>query len=414
MACGNKSIDVPHKREVPSGLRVGYAVRVQLYVQEDACSFHINLNADPCGETIALHFNPRQSEQTVVLNTKDGCWKEPETVPGCFQFQPGQYFEIVFIASDGCFDIYVNGSFYTSYKYRIAVEKVRYLEINGGIILLSVEINEPLQKDFTKKLPCNLRPGDIIRVKGFFYQSAKGFLINLLLGNCSKDIALAFNPRRDENTVVLNSQKNGCWGKEERLPLPCQLKQKTFFEVEISFTTCNVFKIYINGQWFANFTARGDVTDISSVQVKEDAYFYDVNLLTKVDKPFVDTLPLTIGSWVSVNGVVEKCASRFEINLQAGDSPNYGCDIVFHFNPRFTEGCTYRNSVLCGSWGVEEHSEPGFPFKKEERFEIIFLVLCGGYKVFVNGKYYLDYVHRVDPCRVNHVMLTGDADFFKP
>lgn len=46
-----------------------------------------------------------------------------------------------------------------------------------------------------------------------------------------------------------------------------------------------------------------------------------------------------------------------------------GPDVVFHFNPRFNEQTTVRNSNLGGYWGPEER-EGGFPFVQGQRFEV--------------------------------------------
>lgn len=46
-----------------------------------------------------------------------------------------------------------------------------------------------------------------------------------------------------------------------------------------------------------------------------------------------------------------------------------GADVVFHFNPRFSEQTIVRNSNLSGYWGPEER-EGGFPFIQGRQFEV--------------------------------------------
>ncbi|BFZ07984.1 hypothetical protein BsWGS_11022 [Bradybaena similaris] len=407
---------VPYNGEFPGGLRMGKALRVQGFVHEDASRFAINFNCDINGDRVGVHFNPRQDQQDVVINTKECSWQQEERGQGWFPFPRGQYFDVLFIASDGCFDIYVDEKLFTSYKFRIPPEQIFFLHIYGDVTLMDVVFIDPLPSDYVKAIPSGLEKNDLISVKGFFYPTGNTFAINLINGTClGNDIALHFNPRRSEDTVVLNNQISGSWQHEERHPLPCPLKDKIPFEVEI-VNKCKKFKIYVNGHHFASFKARGDVENIKGINVKGEAYIYEVKLLRRLDKPFVDRLPgsFQAGSWLKVIGTPKKHADRFYINLQCGDDSNCGCDVAFHFNPRFNGCCTVRNSKTCGSWGKEEREQPNFPFKPKDRFEVIILGLPDVFKVFVNQKFYLDYAHRVDLSLISHVMLTGDCNFFEP
>ncbi|BFZ07985.1 hypothetical protein BsWGS_11024 [Bradybaena similaris] len=413
MACVHSPIPVPYKQTICGGLSVGAAVRVRLFVHQDASSFVINFNCGAGGCTTALHFKASQSEQTVTLNTKESVWKQEVKVPESFKFHRNQYFHLVFVASDGCFEIYENGRFLTSYKYQIEVEKIDNLEIDGGIVLMDVEIKKRMADDYRKTLPKSMEIGDIVAVKGFFYPGCNRFVINLINGTCgTEDIALVFNPRRSLGTIVLNSMQHGRWGTEDRHQMTGEWTTKTLFQVEISFTG-TVFKIYIDGRWFANFTVKGQV-DIRSINVKGDAYFHDIQLLKKVDNKFVDKLPakLELGAWISISGTAEPCDKEFHINLQIGDG--CGHDVALNFNPSFTEKCKILNSVIAGSRGKEEKKQTEFPFEPEDRFELLFLRLCAVFKIIVNRTFYIDFTHRVDPSHVSHVQVAGDCDFYKP
>ena len=46
-------------------------------------------------------------------------------------------------------------------------------------------------------------------------------------------------------------------------------------------------------------------------------------------------------------------------------------DRVFHFVPRFDPQVVVRNTQKDGVWGVEEKTQPKFPFKRGEEFKII-------------------------------------------
>ncbi|KAK6997789.1 galactokinase [Biomphalaria glabrata] len=407
---------VPYKGEFPGGLKMGKALRVRGFVNDNAERFAINFNADYDGDTVGIHFNPRQDQEDVVLNSKVGGWQEEERGQGWFPFKRGDFFDVLFISWDGRFMIYVNGKYFTAYTFRIPPEDVRYLDINGDVTLMDVEFTDPLPGDYIKTIPSGLDKSDLIVIKGFFYPEGQRFAVNLLYGtSLDDDIALHFNPRRDQGEVVLNSREGGAWEEEERHSLPHPMVEMLPFEVEI-VNKSKKFKIYINGKKFTSFKARGNVEDIKGINVNGEAYIYEVKLLRRVDRPFVDRLPgvLESGSWVSIIGTPKKNADRFAINLQCGDDPDYGNDVAFHFNPRFSGQDSIRNTLENGSWGGEEKEQPNFPFEPEDRFEINILRLPDVFRVFVNHKFYIDYAHRIDPSRICHIMLTGDCNFFEP
>ncbi|XP_039642536.1 galectin-3-like isoform X1 [Perca fluviatilis] len=86
-----------------------------------------------------------------------------------------------------------------------------------------------------------------------------------------------------------------------------------------------------------------------------------------------------------------------------------GSDVVFHFNPRFSEETIVRNSNVDGSWGPEER-EGGFPFVQGQRFELKILVEEDSFKVAVDGTHLLEYEHRVGGLEeVTLLRVTGDV-----
>lgn len=407
----------PFRGQLPGGLRAGKAVRVRGFVNEDADRFHINFNSDPQGNVVAVYFNPRQYQNDVVLNTKNGgAWQHEERNQGWFPFPRGQYFDVLFIVSDGRFNIYVSERYFTSYNFRIPPESIFYLDIDGDVTLMDVEFEDPLPSDYMKVIPSGLQENDLIVTKGFFYPQGSRFSINLTYGtSVSDDIALHFNPRRDDGQVVLNSREGGQWQREERHPLPAAFLQMLPFQVEIA-NKSKKFKIYVNGLKFGSFRARGRVENIRGINVAQQAYIHEVQLLSRVRRPYVDRLPgpLERGNWIRIIGTPKKGADRFAINLQCGDSPDYKTDVAFHFNPRFSDQSSVRNTLQHGAWGSEERAQPNFPFRPEDRFEISIVVLPHNFKVFVNQHFYIDYAHRMDPSNVGYIMLTGDCNFFEP
>ena len=96
-------------------------------------------------------------------------------------------------------------------------------------------------------VPGGLNPGSQIIVRGRVLPDETRFAINLKCGeDDDADIALHFNPRRDDGEVVFNSKEGGDWEEEERHPLPSAMQEMVPFEVEI-LTKSNKFKVSVAG-----------------------------------------------------------------------------------------------------------------------------------------------------------------------
>ncbi|XP_005039828.1 PREDICTED: galectin-2 isoform X1 [Ficedula albicollis] len=63
-------------------------------------------------------------------------------------------------------------------------------------------------------LNLDMKPGNILKVKGKIPVDTVGFSINL--GCNSRDLALHFNPRFNESVIVCNSKCSDCWQTEHR------------------------------------------------------------------------------------------------------------------------------------------------------------------------------------------------------
>jgi len=96
---------------------------------------------------------------------------------------------------------------------------------------------------------------------------------------------------------------------------------------------------------------------------------------------------------------------RFDINLACE------CDDeerALHFNPRFYQGETVRNSKLGGGYGDEE-KDGGFPFEAGKVYEIGIQVQEDQYKIYVDRQPYIDYAHRCSPQDSHHLTVNGDV-----
>ncbi|PSN45827.1 hypothetical protein C0J52_05520 [Blattella germanica] len=111
--------------------------------------------------------------------------------------------------------------------------------------------------------------------------------------------------------------------------------------------------------------------------------------------PYVSQLqhPFSTGSVVSVTGALHSTAEWMIINLQSdGDIEEV---IVLQFNARLKEGAVIHNTFFKGAWGWD-FSNDTVPLQRGADFTI-----C------VNGVPFSRYEHRLNPERVNMVLVNG-------
>uniref|UniRef100_T1IQM3 Galectin n=1 Tax=Strigamia maritima TaxID=126957 RepID=T1IQM3_STRMM len=133
-------------------------------------------------------------------------------------------------------------------------------------------------------------------------------------------------------------------------------------------------------------------------------------VLPFVDKFIKELLPRNV---VVITGTIPSAAKKFEINLALGINYQDNAQrspIAFHFNPRFDQNYTARNTFQNG-WGPEESNSPNsiFPFYRGQTFEIKILIAPASYMVTVNDQLYVQYNHRIPYQRVNTLQVLGDV-----
>lgn len=108
-------------------------------------------------------------------------------------------------------------------------------------------------------------------------------------------------------------------------------------------------------------------------------------------------------------GVNLDAASTFKLKHKAYAELENCC---LHFNPRFDDGCVVRNTMIDGKWG-EEQRDGGLPFVKGQEFEL--RIECGGddFVVFVDGKEFIRYRHKMHPSCVTRIALWGVLQPFR-
>lgn len=126
--------------------------------------------------------------------------------------------------------------------------------------------------------------------------------------------------------------------------------------------------------------------------------------------PYVGTLRIFPGTLVKVAGRATPNATRFAINFQTGPSINPRDDLALHLSPCFTPPRIIRNSLINGSWGVEEAWSSGAILSPHAPFEIMILAEQDQFKIAVNGAHYCEFRHRIPYQQITHLSVDGDVD----
>jgi hypothetical protein len=132
--------------------------------------------------------------------------------------------------------------------------------------------------------------------------------------------------------------------------------------------------------------------------------------------PFWELLSsgIEVGSCVIVKGRVPRFANQFVFNFIVGNEISSfarDCaDIALQFNPRFDEGLVANNSRIRTYWGIEERHRKEFPFGRNEWFEVKFLIKESFIKIFVDGKQFALFLHRIPHQYIGIFSIEGDVE----
>ncbi|XP_077065173.1 galectin-9-like [Siphateles boraxobius] len=121
--------------------------------------------------------------------------------------------------------------------------------------------------------------------------------------------------------------------------------------------------------------------------------------------PFTGSLlgGLQEGKSIVVLGRILPKAGRFHVNLQCGSHSN--ADVALHFNPRYDGVATVvLNTFQNCSWNSEERKSDSF-LLHDQPFILQILVTKETYKISVNGKHFMDYIHRIPFTKVDTITV---------
>ncbi|XP_020776142.2 galectin-9-like isoform X3 [Boleophthalmus pectinirostris] len=291
---------IPFMGSIHGGLQDGKSITVSGRVLPGADRFNINLQ---CGSRqnadVAFHFNPRYDSHpmTVVCNTfQHGSWG-PEERQQSSLLPQGAGFNITITVRPHAYQVALNSQHFLEYKHRIPFQQVDTIKVDGrvevsSISFLSAAVSPssfgafptgpafPPQPGFPSPgfpsavpavpyrsmISGGLTPGRTITIQGTVSPSASRFHVNL---SHPSGVALHYNPRFSENTVVRNTKERERWGSEERGgAMPFQRGQA------FTLTICcerQAFRIIVNGMQAHEYRHRfHHLQHINTLEIEGD------------------------------------------------------------------------------------------------------------------------------------------------
>nr|XP_015834566.1 PREDICTED: galectin-8 isoform X2 [Tribolium castaneum] len=262
---------VPFAADLPD-LCAGKAIYVTGVVLPKCSRFAVNLT---CGKSptadVAFHLNPRLLQHYIVRNTRlNGQWGDEEkTSTVKFPFRREGKFNVCILIGDGEFQVAVEGVFFCSYKFRVALAKITAIDIQDTPV--------------TFLLPGGFQRDWQLEIYGRVKILPHSFYVNLQEGSHRwphPRIPLHLNPRfsmgSGEPLFVRNAWIDGGWGQEERTP-GFQFAPGSPFTMAIRRGSDH-FSVWIDGKLAGEFKFRGTVDNTDTVHMEGDVVIFDVRL----------------------------------------------------------------------------------------------------------------------------------------
>jgi hypothetical protein len=147
----------------------------------------------------------------------------------------------------------------------------------GGGVTVQFGSNSGVQHYYNVPLPYTLplrgfSTDSKVRVVLMPLQNGNGFSIDMKVDD---DFLLHFNPRFNENELVINSTRRGSWLKEERYRNPFQRGE--VYTVDFVADSSTAIRIHVNGEYITSFEARGEqISRINSLVIGGNVKIHSV------------------------------------------------------------------------------------------------------------------------------------------
>lgn len=209
-------------------------------------------------------------------------------------------------------------------------------------------------------------------------------------------------------------------------------EQGESFNITITSEDDDVFKVCVDGVRQGSYRHRADVANINTLQVDGDLELSQVLYYSPETEepeepskqscksgmslqehdikppstkgPYKTTLDhgLKKGSLLVISGDVLSDEDWGTIDL-VSEAEKF---VALHFNLRFDQGAVILNSYVDGAWGEEERKEE-IPFKAGKEFHVTIKSEETQFLIYVNGKLYTTYKHRLHIDKIDSLRVTG-------
>lgn len=237
----------------------------------------VNFSTSPDGydaTDIPFHISIRLSHNEVVFNTKENnTWGAEEKAK--LKWKPGSPIDLRVRLNENHFEVLADGVSYATYKYRVAIQQITYLFVDGPLSLEGVNWGgKHYPVPYETGLKGGFRTGQKLYVSGVVDAKPTRFHINLKTGD--GDTALHFNPRFNDNEVVRNTQAAGEWQVEEK-DGQFPFKKNTVFDIVFQYHP-DQFQVFVNNNSFCTYEHRVK-NPIEALEVDGDLELLSVQLV---------------------------------------------------------------------------------------------------------------------------------------
>lgn len=337
-------------RPLPGPMQPGMVITIDGFLPPNAHQFSINLSTAPnyLGGDLALHADHRFFEGNVIVRNsyEQGNWRAEERAGPPFPLQKNANFQCTITSFPDKLQIAYNGQNFTDFRHRIPQDRVNHVIVRGTAQIFNVSFNTGMPQ------------------VGASTYGPPGY-----------------------------GQQQPPYGQQQPQPGFGQPQQPGGYPPTASGFAPQPGGYPPSSSGFAPAPQPG----------VPPAYGQQPGAIQRKNIPG----GLFPGRMIYISGTPNPGARSFTINLK---NQEQGGDIYLHLNVRFADGVAVRNSLLNGAWGQEERQQPEFPFHQGQQFNLIILAEQGSFKVAVNNKHFIEFVHRNPNIQaIQWVETDGDA-----
>nr|AEW43449.1 galectin [Solen grandis] len=264
---------------VEGGIREGSLILVRAYV-ETGYRFTISIKTgnDSWASDIAFHFNPRNNEGVLVMNSRErGQWQREERIelnkflPYIFQKRP---FEIKIAVSSFGFQVYGNAKKLCFFSHRVDVSRLNTLQIAEHVHVYQDKVMQPVPPMTMHEITMSEEKNVWVLIQMTPTKDDGKIQIFFCDNNTrTSNIHLAFNPRMREKVTIRSGFEKRAWKVEERDQPEFPFVGNETAEVAFLFQQYNI-KIYVDRKYYVDFRPRLPISLIRYVYLN-GATFYE-------------------------------------------------------------------------------------------------------------------------------------------